>query len=125
VKRGLSLRLIVPAGIEVVELMAKPSTKWRRIQPIYQYFAGESEVLDFSDDAAVAMFLWESRGEGDLRLGLFQQTGDKYNGYAVGKHWMDVTVAMWNTDIRERILCRYELYEEFPDWHWWLDRVLN
>lgn len=60
----------------------KPSRKWRRIAEIYKRFATE-DGLDFSDNAAEEMYLFESTGNGDLRVGLFV---GKSNGYAVGKH---------------------------------------
>ena len=92
------------------------------MQPIYRYFGGEEGILDYSEEAAYEMYRFETYGEGDLRIGLFAK--DRYNGYAVGKHWMDVTVKMWLEDI-PHLLLPEELYREFPeDWHWWLNRVL-
>jgi hypothetical protein len=91
--------------------------------PIYRYFGGEHEKTDYSEESVLEMFLWESYGLGELKIGLFNQ--GKINGYAVGKHWMDVTVKMWREDIRKGSLVKEELYDEFPNWHWWLDRVLN
>lgn len=101
----------------------KPSKKWRAMQPIYQAFAEGKEGLDFSEEAAEEMYLFESRGEGNLRMGLF--SGERMNGYAVGKHWMDATVKGWLEMIAEGTLFIWELYEWFPEWHWWLDRVVK
>jgi len=55
------------------------------------------------------------------------QEGKKWNGYIVGKHWMDVTVKMWNEDIKRGLLFKFELYQDpdLKDFHWWLDRVLK
>jgi len=102
-----------------------PTRKWRKMQPIYRYFAGELDTLDFSEESCLEMFLWETYGEGDLSLGLFSEKKDKFNGYAVGKHWMDATVKMWNEDIASGILLRIELFNdpELKDWHWWLEKV--
>lgn len=49
----------------------------------------------------------------------------KKNGYALGKSWLGVNVAMWKEDIARGHLPKSELYEDerFP--HWWLDRVLR
>lgn len=86
---------------------------------IYRRFATESG-LDFSDEAAEEMYLFETTGKGDLQLGLF--AGQQANGFAVGKRWMDVTVKMWKADIRGGILWRHELEDVYPAW--FLDRVL-
>lgn len=90
----------------------RPTRKWWRIAEIYKRFATESG-LDFSDDAAVEMYRFESAGKGDLRNGLF---GGKLNGYAIGKHWMDVTIKMWREDIASGLLFRHELEEYYPAW---------
>ncbi|RDJ35157.1 MAG: hypothetical protein DWQ19_10005 [Crenarchaeota archaeon] len=95
------------------------------MQPIYRYFAGEEENLDFSEQSVLEAYLWETRGIGNFRSGIF--TGDKYNGYVIGKHWMDVTVGMWLEDFRKRLLHPMELYLE-PDlkpFHWWLDKIVK
>ena len=66
------------------------------------------------------MYLFETRGEGDLSFGLF---GEKSNGFAVGKRWMNVTIEMWRQDIQRGILFRHELEEDFPKW--FLDKFLG
>jgi len=50
--------------------------------------------------------------------------GDK-NGFAEGKKWMSVTIAMWMEDISQGNLMLYELYEDpnLPDW--WLDSIFK
>lgn len=90
------------------------------MQAIYQYFGDIG--LDYSEKAALEMFLFESKGIGNLQLNLFNCK----NGYANGKHWMDVTVAMWLKDIEIGILYIKELYDEpeLQSFHWWLDRIL-
>ena len=49
------------------------------MQPIYRYFGGEQENLDYSEESVQQMFLWESYGIGDFKLSLFNQ--EKLNGY--------------------------------------------
>lgn len=84
-------------------------------------FGGDDPKLDYSDEAAREEFEYETFGRGDLKSSLFSR--DRYNGFAVGKHWMDVTVQMWLEDIPRGLLKREELYDgTFPEW--WLDRVL-
>lgn len=99
------------------------SKKWRRMRPIYRYFAGDSLKLDFSESAELKMYNYESLGVGDLKLTLF--SGHILNGYAVGKHWMDVQVQMWKDCLKEGTICLKEIYEDFPDWHWWLNKVIG
>lgn len=65
------------------------------------------------------MYLYETKGEGNLQQNLF----GAQNGYAVGKKWMNVQIEMWKTDIRSGILFRYELEEHYPKW--FLDKFIN
>lgn len=104
--------------------MVKPTKNWLRIQPIYKYFASDLDNVDFSDQAAIDAYLWESRGIGNFKFGLF--SNHIANGYVVGKHWMDVTIQMWRQDLKDGLLSRIELYREpdFKNYHWWLDKVL-
>ena len=91
------------------------------MQTIYRYFGHLN--LDYSEKAAIEMFLFESQGTGNLELGLFDCT----NGYANGKRWMDVTVAMWQEDIAAGLLYLDELYNEssLRPFHWWLDKIFK
>ena len=83
--------------------------KWRRMAAIYQRFASDYPTADFSDDAARAMFLHESVG-----VPLADSTT---NGYAIGKKWMDVTVAAWKEDIVSLGLSVSELIQDgYPEW---------
>ncbi len=93
------------------------------MQPIYRYFGGEDNNLDYSEDAAREMFLYETTGKGNLKATMFSTKA--LNGYAVGKHWMDVMIKMWLQDIRQGVLFIDELYKEHLEWHWWLDRVIR
>lgn len=69
---------------------------------------------DFSEQSAIDMFSFESTGKPKLNLTDRNSEG-KFNGYLVGKHWMDATIAMWSEDIK-RDLFRFELVEDFPEW---------
>ena len=88
--------------------------KWRRMAELYKRFASDYKSADFSDDAAMAMYLHESTGAPlpDART----------NGYALGKKWMDVTVAGWKEEIPAGGLLVAELQKDgYPDW--FLSRV--
>ena len=83
--------------------------KWRRMAEMYRRFASEYPAADFSDQAALAMYLHESTGT--------PLPDAKTNGYALGKKWMDVTVAAWKEEIPQLGLLVTELQADgFPDW---------
>lgn len=84
-------------------------------------FGGDGPNVDYSEEAAEEMYLYETRGEGHLQSGLFQK-GEKINGYANGKKWMNVHIKMWSEGIRQGILFKYELEEHYPKW--FLDKFL-
>ena len=97
---------------------------------VYKLFTGGkcTDDYDYSEDAALEMYRFESQGIGDLKQGLFSDASRKFNGYAVGKHWMDAQVKMWVQGLKEGTLFVWELYEPYPGEtefpHWWLDRAL-
>lgn len=105
--------------------MHKITNRWRKQAEVYKIFAQSfSTGLDLSESAAEEMFACESLGLGDLEIDCFAKTP---NGYAVGKKWLNVTVAMWRRDIAQGLLLKTELYADpaFNDVHWWLDKVLK
>lgn len=65
---------------------------------VYKIFASDWEC-DFSNQAMQDMFLFESKGVGNIDITGFNTTGKKSNGYAVGKKWLNVSVAAWIKDI--------------------------
>ena len=87
----------------------KISKKWLRMAELYKRFASDFEFADFSNSAEIEMFNWESRGV---------PIADKnINGFALGKKWMDVTVAMWLEDISKGLLYPRELMDDnYPEW---------
>lgn len=86
---------------------------------IYKLFAQPwAHVCSFDDAAMLELYNHESYGTPMTSI-------RPYNGYAVGKHWLNVTVAMWREDIRDGNLFRHELYESSIYPHWWLDSVLK
>ena len=81
---------------------------------IYKRFACDYKAADFSESAALAMYLHESTGT--------PLPDPRTNGYALGKKWMDVTVVGWKKEIPQLGLLVSELQEDgFPDW--FLERV--
>lgn len=112
--RILRRALSIPLLFDQPSRQPKPTVKWRRMADMYKRFAAGHQGADFGDEAALAMFLHESTGTPLPAL--------KSNGYALGKKWMDVTVAMWREDILQGNLRVYELQDDsYPDW--FLERV--
>ena len=95
----------------------KVSKKYHKIAEAYQYFCGNMDA-DFSEQAKLDMFCYESFGKPVVKYDIPQSNG-QYNGYAVGKHWMDVTIAMWIEDLNNgsRVISKHELLNdpEIPD----------
>jgi len=93
--------------------------KWQKIADVYKFFARDYQA-DFSDSAAEAMFDFESNG-----IGLVA----KDNGYAIGKHLMDIQLAMWMEDlyVNKFMLTKYELITDptLKDIRWFLEDVFG
>lgn len=86
----------------------KPSKKWYKKAQLYKKHAlnifnegmmarhrslGEPITecyYDFSEKAALEMYLFESSGIGNVSIDIFNS---KINGYAVGKKWYDVEIS--------------------------------
>jgi len=92
---------------------------------VYRIFGQEFEGLDFSDQAMLDMFNSESNGS---------VTPTPNNGFAQGKKWLSVQVAMWKEDMivtvedmldSKKTLCIGELYADGKYPHWWLDSVFK
>lgn len=82
------------------------SPKWWKKAEIYRKFADPD--LDFSQQAAEQMYLFESKGK---------RFDNPRNGYMSGKKWQDVTIENWRWSIENGLLLPFELFEEFPeDW---------
>jgi hypothetical protein len=77
------------------KIKRKTMRKYRRVLALYVHFATDGQ-WDYSDEAAEKMFRCESLGEYAL-----QTLINERNGYAIGKHWKDLTVQMWSEDIQK------------------------
>lgn len=71
--------------------------------------------LDFSDEALISMYNFESYGT---------ELSPK-NGFAVGKKYLNLQVNAWKEMLREGTLAKFELYEDPSYPHWWLDDILK
>ena len=102
---------------EVVYVTAgskKLGKNFKKMIALYEYFGKECGGLDWSDNALYDLYIFESTGKGRIKPN---------NGYAYGKHTIDITISMWKEDL-DKTLWLHELYEDpnLPDW--WLDKVL-
>lgn len=101
-----------------------PTKKWLKMAEVYKYFANDwQDCCDFSNKAAQDMYLAESFGP-SLQYNK-KMYCDKFNGYAVGKHWMDATLAMWEEDISKGYLIKYELLEDCCLPQWFIRKLLD
>ena len=83
---------------------------------VYRIFSKDWEHLyDFSDQSMIEFFNHESYGT----------PISKENGFALGKKWLNVNVAMWKEDIERGLFRTSELYndEKYP--HWWLNSIFK
>ena len=87
---------------------------------IYRAFVPNEPCYDFSPKAAEQMYLFESTGKPKLQV--TDRVDGKYNGFLVGKHWMDATIKMWKEDIKSGLLNKQELKDDFPEW--FLNKIL-
>ena len=93
--------------------------QWRKKAEVYKIFA---EKGDFSEQAAQEMYDYETFGKGTLKNTIF---GVPTNGYFIGKKFMNITLAMWQEDIEDGLLAKFELYEDGKYPHSWLNEVLK
>ena len=76
---------------------------------IYKRFAEDCPQADFSEEAAIAMYKHEN--------GVSLPETKTINGFALGKKWMSITVAMWKDDIAKGLLLVNELLDDgYPEW---------
>lgn len=89
--------------------MQQPSKKYKRIAEAYRFYASNIDA-DFSEKALIEFFNYETFGKPVIK---YNQTYDgMYNGYAIGKHWLDVNLAMYREDILIGNLTKYELLQD-------------
>ena len=114
------------AGCKPGEIPLSPgiSAKWKEQARRYERFARRwhpAADLDFSPEAAEAMYRYETFGEGDAP-GIF---GGKHNGYMVGKHCVNLQVAMWKEALAEGLITKQELYADEDLEHPWVEEIVK
>lgn len=119
-----------PPILSISKKSIKISNKWRRQAEIYKLFATRLPKESFSEEHALAMYKYESSGEGDLDSiisGIFSKSNDfkDINGYALGKKFLNLAVNIWKEDLKLSLLFKYELYEDSKYPKWWLDSILK
>lgn len=104
-------------------MITKP---FKQMAEVYKVFAKDwKHVCNFGPVSLDQAFKAETYGREHKRSYSKKMGNGRLNGFLVGKHWMDVTLAQWKEDIPQGMLFKYELYREgqFPSW--WLDKVLE
>ena len=98
--------------------------KYKKTLALYKIFSDPR--MDFSNEAALAMFEFDSFGKGNL-LDTNIFTEKKTNGYAYGKRIMDITISMWFETLSNpgwgNLLAELYADSQFP--HWWLDKIFK
>jgi hypothetical protein len=93
----------------------KIGKNFKKIIPLYKYFGQDYSGLDWSEDALLELYFYESTGKGNLKPD---------NGYAHGKKMMNITISMWKEDL-DKYISLEELYEDSNFPHWWLDKIFS
>lgn len=78
----------------------KIPVRFRKMCEVYKVFASDWSC-DFSDQAMLEMYEFETFGRGSINITGFNTTGKKANGFAVGKKWLNVSVSGWLDDIEK------------------------
>ena len=78
--------------------------------------------LDFSEQAAEEMYRYESYGEGDCSSGIF--ANGRINGYAHGKHMLNLQFDAWREGIALGLTTKQELLTDPTLDQAWLAEVL-
>jgi hypothetical protein len=104
----------------------KPSKKWMATAKVYVFFAKayDFECADFSDEAALKMYQAESLG-GSYKFSYHEKFNGNFNGYALGKHFMDLQLKMWKEDIIDGILLKRELIFDDSDIQEFVDKFVE
>ena len=83
---------------------------------LYRFFAKDwAHVLDFSDEALLELYNYESYGG----------TVSQKNGFMHGKKWLNLNVTMWKEDMEKGLFFKKELYDDPNYPHWWLDSIFK
>ena len=89
----------------------RPTAEWWIQAALYRRFADEARygaVLDFSEAAAEAMYAYETFGQGVNPYGVFTSSGH-YNGYAIGKRWLNWQRNAWREGIQDGLITKADL----------------
>lgn len=87
--------------------------KWLRMAEMYKKFCPSNINCTFTKQDAIEVFNHESNGEGNIRHGIFGNP--PFNGYLVGKHWMDITIGMWRDDNFKNVV-KDDMWVDYPLW---------
>lgn len=81
---------------------------------LYQHFARLFGEFDFSDDALLSMYNYESYGA--------ELVGSN-NGFFIGKRWLNWHVTNWKEGLRQGSITRGDLLSNIPDVEGYADLI--
>ena len=76
----------------------KVSKKFLKMAEVYKIFCPTDISVDFSEKALESQYLSESKG-GIYKFHYNEKNNGVFNGFSLGKHFMDLTIKMWLEDI--------------------------
>lgn len=95
----------------------KISKKYKKMIEVYNAFRLDNcDHLDYSDEALLQMYEFESRGV---------KTDLSKNGFFWCKHNLDLSVTSWKEDLQTGLITKKELLndEKFP--RWWMEKIIE
>ncbi len=99
---------------DYVQPKAPISDEWLIVSKVYAHFIPSGIRVDLSEEALWQAYIYETKGVGEGSLSIFSSAG-VYNGYIVGKRYLDVTLSMWQDDIQEGLITKWEIINEITD----------
>lgn|SRR3990167_2367214 len=96
------------------KIIVVPKT-YIRLAAVYRRFADRDPLFDFSREALLECYLFESYG--------VQAANINKNGYIFGKWGKDITLSMWKEDLARGDISKFELISRINGW--WAKRALN
>ena len=88
-------------------------TMWRFNKELEVEYYEHPKSLDFSKKALKTLYIYESTGKGENPFPTLFSGKKKFNGYAVGKHSMEITISMWQESMSTH------------QWRYWMKELLN
>ena len=76
----------------------KHNKKYMKMAEIYKYWSINKNIADFSDEALLEAYMYETHGVKPKQENNIFKSG-YINGYIDGKKWMDVDFSSWKKEV--------------------------